>query len=291
MKQAVKKINYKNKKTPKSHFDLVNLEDIFKKKPKEHNQFENHKISFYAIILITKNKGIHSINYHEYEYKEGTVFVIRRDSIHKFHQYKSNGKLLIFTENFVVRYLDELQSLKLFQLFNELLGSPKLQLSKEEFIEIKAFINQIKKEYIDVSDAHSLEIIRSLLHVLITRLFRLKSKANDAFENKKYLPQFISFQKLVERDCFESKKVAYYAQLINVTPRTLNNITHSIVHKSAKSLINEILIIQIKRLLINTTLTINEIAYKVGFQETSNLFKYFKKQTGLSPNSFRIQNR
>jgi len=287
MKQAIEKINFNNKKNAKSHFDLVYLEEILAKNPKGHNQFENHKISFYAIMLITKNKGTHSLNYHEYQYSAGTVFTIRKDSIHKFYKSNGKGKLFVFTENFVIHYLGEQHSYKLFQLFNELLGSPKVQLSKDDFIEIEQISQQIEKEYMEVKDTHSLEIIRSLLHVLIIKLVRIKSKGNDVFENPKYISQFVKFQNLVEKECFENKKVSYYANAMNITPRTLNNITNSIVHKSAKAFINEILIVQIKRLLINTQLTINEIAYMVGFDETTNLFKYFKKYTGSSPNSFR----
>jgi len=291
MKKIVKKINYTNEKNTESHFDLVSLEEILTKNPKDHNQFENHKISFFAIMLITKNKGTHSLNYHEYEYREGTVFTIRRDSIHKFYRSKAKGKLFVFTENFVVHYLDEQHSLKLFQLFNELLGSPKVQLLKEDFSEIEQIARQIEKEYLEVKDTHSLEIIRSLVHVLITKLFRIKSRGNDRFENSKYISKFIKFQNLVEKECFENRTVSHYAKAMNVTTRTLNNVTHSIIHKSAKAFINEILIAQIKRLLINTPLTINEIAYKVGFDETTNLFKYFKKYTGASPNSFRTKHR
>lgn len=291
MKQSIKKVNYKNAKNAKSHFDLVSLEEILAKTPIDHNQFENHKISFYAIILITEKTGTHSINYQEHPYNKGTVFTIRKDSIHKFHNSKAKGKLFVFTENFVVRYLEEQHSFKLFQLFNELLGSPKVQLLKGEFTEIEQITRQIEQEYLEVKDTHSLEIVRSLLHVLITKLFRIKSSGNDIFENPKYISQFIQFQNLVETACFENRKVSYYAKAMNITPRTLNNITHSIIHKSAKAFINEILITQIKRLLINTPLTINEIAYKVGFAETTNLFKYFKKYTGVSPNSFRSKHR
>ena len=125
------------------------------------------------------------------------------------------------------------------------------------------------------------------MHVLITRLFRLKSKTNEAFENKKYLPQFIAFQKIVERDCFESKKVGYYANKMGVTTKTLNNITQNVIGKNAKSFIDEIVILQIKRLLINSQLSFTEIAYQSGFDDPTNFFKYFRKQTRLSPKQFK----
>lgn len=287
MKKAIKNIHYDNKNNPNSYFDIVRLEDIFEKAPKDHNQFKNHKVSFYVLMLITKNEGVHSINFQDHAYSEGTLFTIRRNSIHKFYRSEARGKMLVFTEDFVMQYLSELQSLKLFQLFNELLGSSKLQLSKEEFIEVMELMHQIEKEYREVNDIHSLEIIRGLLHVLTMKLFRIKSKGNGIFEKSKYLSQFILFQKLLERDCFENKKVDYYAKVMNITSRTLNNITHSIVHKSAKAFIDEILIIQIKGLLINSQFTISEIAYQAGFDDPTYFFKYFRKKTGLSPKQFK----
>ncbi len=288
MKQAIKETHYDNKKNPKSQFDLVRVEDIlFKKNPKDHNQFKNHKVSFYVIMLITKGAGTHSINFQEHSYRAGTLFTIRRDSIHKFYKSDANGKMLVFTEEFVIQYLNEPQALKLFHLFNELLGASKLQLSQEEFIEVMELIYQIEKEYFDINDTHSLEIIRGLLHVLTTKLFRIKSKGYEFFEDNKYLTQLIFFQKLIERDCFENKKVAYYAKAMNVTTRTLNNITHSIVHKSAKAFIDEILITQIKGLLVNSQFTMNEIAYQAGFDDPTYFFKYFRKRTGFSPKQFK----
>ena len=289
--EELKKIKFKNKRDAKSHFDLVHLQDLLRSKPKDHSPFANHTITFYAIFLVTANIGKHTINYVDHPYKKGTVFTIRKDTIHKFHKGNGIGRLLIFTEDFVVQYLDELHSKKLFQLFNELLTLPKLQLGKKDFIEIENITNLIANEYKKEQDSYSSEIIRSLLHVLITQLFRIKSLQYPIFQNNKHLTQFIKFQEAVEEQCFENKKVSYYADLLNITPRTLGNIAHSIAQKSAKAIIDDILITKIKRRLINSPLSIKEIAYQAGFMEPTNMFKYFKKQTGFSPNTFRKDNQ
>ena len=49
----------------------------------------------------------------------------------------AEGDLLIFTEDFIIKHIGKRDGLKLLQLFNELLESPKIQLNKSMFPEIK----------------------------------------------------------------------------------------------------------------------------------------------------------
>ncbi|MDH7447251.1 AraC family transcriptional regulator [Aquimarina sp. 2201CG14-23] len=283
----MKEILFKNKRNSNYRFDLVDLEDILKKKPKDHSQFDHHKISFYVIALITHKNGKHSINYNDYSFKKGTVFTLRKNNIHKFYKTDAKGKFLVFTEDFVIHYSDKSETIKLFQLFNEMLSSPKLQLNSNDFAEIENLIGQIAQEYSDLKNTYSIEIIRYLMQVLILKLFRIKSKSVHYLGIKKYHLKFMYLQELIERECFESKKVSYYANKMGVTSKTLNNITQAVIGKSAKSCIDEIVILQIKRLLINSSLSFTEIAYQAGFSTPTNFFKYFRKKTGLSPKQFK----
>ena len=105
------------------------------------------------------------------------------------------------------------------------------------------------------------------------------------------MSEFLDFQKLVENHCFETRKVSDYAAKMGFSTKTLNNVVQSVVTKSAKTFIDEIVIIQIKRLLINSSMTIQEIAYTSGFDEPTNLYKYFKKYVMTSPEVFRQANK
>ena len=287
MKQQFKEIKFENKYSTKSHFDLVLLEDILKRKPTDHNQFDFHKLSFYVILLHTQKEGVYNVNFKDYDFKKGTLFTLRKDNIHKFYQSKAKGILLVFTENFILNNTSQSEVSKTFLLFNEMLASPKLQLDEVEYKEIITLINLIKKEYFAAKDDYSLIIVRSFIQVIITKLFRIKSKDNIVFDDNKYLSMFLQLQELVEKECFNHKKVSFYAKEMGVTTKTLNNVTQSIIHQSAKTFINEIVIIQSKRLIINSPKSLTEIAYQVGFDEPTNFFKYFRKYTGLSPSEFR----
>lgn len=281
-------VNFANSQNPMAAFDILRLQKVYSFTGLNHSQFEPHLVKFYMILLVESGNGIHTIDFENYKLKAGSLLTVRKDQIHQFHKSNVTGKLLLFTDDFLVSYLEKLEALKTLQLFNEILGVPKIQLNKQSFSEINSVINRINKEYFKTNDSYSLGIIRSELHILITKLYRLKAEKNTIHHNKKYLKNFIAFQNLVEENVFKYSKVKDYARLLGVSTKTLNTITQSIVNKSAKVFIDDICIKQIKRLLINTEQTVKEIAYLAGFDETTNFYKYFKRQTKLTPEQFRV---
>ncbi|APD06931.1 HTH-type transcriptional regulator ChbR [Flavobacteriaceae bacterium UJ101] len=288
MKQKFQEITFENNTNNKEHFDLVTLEELLEKKVPGHNQFDHHKLSFFALILITKGKGIHNINFHDYSFKKGTLFTIRKDNIHKFYKSHAEGTLLVFTENFIINHLSEVEASKVFLLFNEMLSSPRIQLEDKAFQEIINLLQLIHNEYLEIHDEYSKSAVRNLVQVIVVKLFRIKSENNTVLINHKSLSMFLKFQEMVERDYVEQKKVLYYADALGVTSKTLNNVTQKIINKSAKSLINDVVILQSKRLIKNTTHSLTEVAYQVGFDDPTNFFKFFKKYTGVSPGQFNM---
>lgn len=281
-------IKFQNSQNPQAGFDIIKLEELHGKKDLDHSPYDLHLVEFYIMILIEEGEGVHTIDFTDYTYKKGTLLTIRKDQIHKFHKNNQvKGTLLLFTDEFLVSYLEKLEALKTLQLFNEFLGVPKIQLSKTELTEFSNLINRIKNEYHQLNDDYSLGIIRSELHIIIAKLFRIKSNNNEIINNRKYLSEFIELQNLVEKNASQYSKVKDYARMMGLSTKTLNNITKNIVNKSAKEFIDEICTKQIKRLLINSDLPIKEIAYASGFEETTNFYKYFKRQTQLTPEQFR----
>lgn len=281
------KINFDNQENPKSFFDIVRIEDLFTKKL-DHDIGENHQVKFYIIFFAYVGQGSHSIDFTDYFYDKGTVLLIRKDQVHKFYKNpRAKGYLLVFTEDFILSHLNQMEALRAMQLFNESLSFPKIEFNtEEEFSDFTILIKHMESEY-NQKDPFSIGITRSVLHIVITKLFRIKAKKGQFFEFKKYMPQFLAFQKLVEEDCFKSKKVKYYALKMGVSTKTINNIVKNVLNISAKSFIDERTIMQIKRLLIGSNLSIKEIAYKSGFSDPANFFKYFKKFANQSPEVFR----
>ncbi len=288
--EHTKHIKFQNQQNFKSQFDIVRLEELYQRTGLDHSIENHHKVEFYILLFIEKGQGYHTIDFTDYTCEKGTLLTIRKDQIHKFFKSKTlKGYLLIFTNEFLVSFLEKMEAQKTMLLFNELLSVPKLQLNNTNFDTVNKLIKRIENEYFSINDDHSLSVIRNELHILTTHLLRLKEKDEKFNIEKKYLKEFVELQNLVEKSVDKTTKVKYYADQMGISTKTLNTVTKSIVHKSAKAFIDEICTKQIKRLLLNTKLSIKEIAYKSGFEETPNFYKYFKRQTQTTPEQFRLE--
>jgi len=118
---------------------------------------------------------------------------------------------------------------------------------------------------------------------------RIRKENRALVPRSKYQEEYVQFQKLSNEHILHARKVSFYADKLLISTKKLNRITQEMLGQSVKKYIDEFLIIEIKRFLMNTNFTITEIAYKSGFEETTNFVKYFKKQTGLNPSEFRTQ--
>jgi AraC-like DNA-binding protein len=274
-------------KLQKSNFDIVNFKDLIKFEGEE-VLTKNHKVNFYALIFITEGKGKHSIDFSDYDYDKGSILAIRKDQMHKFYLNKNvKGYLLCFKEEFLNSYLNEIEVANAIQMFNELLVSPKTQLEKNDFENIFKLIKEIEKEVLIINDIYSFKLIRSLLHIFITLIYRIKSTGYNTVQQSKYLKEFIKFQNLLEEDYYKTKKVYDYAYKLGFSTKKLNMVVKFIANKSAKEFIDDTVIIKVKRLLLHYDLSIKEVAFKTGFMEPTNLYKYFKKHTNFTPEEFR----
>ena len=286
MKQNIQLINYDNRRNA-SQFDLLYLEYLLQLDEIRESLINYQKNNFYTILICTSGVGKHTIDFVDYSYQKGTILTIRKDQIHRYHYSDSTGFLFVFTEDFFIQFFEKSEATKCLQLFNELITAPLTELDSEQYELFVPLISEIEQEYYSLQDEYALPIVSSLLHIFLNKLLRQKSLSALQLQNRKYLPEFVKLQALVETHCLETKKVEDYAQKMNVSTKTINNITQTIIHKSAKQFIDEIVILQIKRLLTNPNLSIKEIAYQSGFEETTNFYKFFKKYAHNTPESFR----
>ncbi|MDD7915504.1 AraC family transcriptional regulator [Polaribacter ponticola] len=280
-------ITHYAKNFQKSNFNILKIEDLFKQ-PNSEEITSNHKVDFYTLLFISEGDGIHSIDFTDYDYSKGSIMSIRKDQIHKFYiNNNTKGYLLCFKEEFLNRYLNEVEVAKSIQMFNELLTSPKTQLRDQDFAGVVNLVAAIENEIFTIKDKYSLQIIRSLIHLLITLIYRIKAEGHSKVQLSNYLKEFIRFQNLLEQEYATTKKVFDYANKLGYSTKKLNTVVNFVANKPAKEFINDTVVIKIKRQLLHSDYSIKEIAFKVGFNDPTNLYKYFKKYTNSTPEAFR----
>jgi len=86
---------------------------------------------------------------------------------------------------------------------------------------------------------------------------------------------------------YEKHSIAEYASMLAVSPNHLNKCVKAVTGKSAQELLSEMILLEAKVLLKQTSLTVNEIAWKIGKDDPSDFIRFFKSKTNLTPTEYR----
>lgn len=154
--------------------------------------------------------------------------------------------------------------------------------------EFQYLFRSIEKERGSMAPSYGLTL-RSLATLLITKIVRMHSLVaklpSEATSQKQILLR--NFQSLINAKFKDRLSVADYARELSITPTHLNRICKAIINISASELIHERSVLEAKRLLIYTSITIAEISYELGFCDPSHFSKFFHNKSTQKPSDFR----
>jgi AraC family transcriptional activator of pobA len=165
-------------------------------------------------------------------------------------------------------------------------NTPVIKIPKSDIRKFESFWKMFLLES-EEQDSFQIEMIRTMLKryvILCTRIY--KDQNNLIHEEETSLIREFNF--LVEQHFRDKHKVADYASLLNRSPKTLSNIFQKHSSKSPLQFIQNRKILESKRLLGYSNLQVQEIGYQIGYDDIQSFSRFFKKQTGHSPISYRM---
>jgi len=174
--------------------------------------------------------------------------------------------------------------------FHFLKENPVVTLPVERTRTINGLIIALEDLYKDKENCFRLQILRNYIQSFLLDIY---DKTHRIFEQNR--PEGISrqeelfkrFIQLIHKHCLNQREVSFYAQKMFITPRYLSAIAQAVAGETAKNIIDKHVILEIKVLLESTDLSIQEIANRLQFPDQSFFGRYFKKHTGISPQSYR----
>lgn len=98
---------------------------------------------------------------------------------------------------------------------------------------------------------------------------------------------FKSFVSLVHEHCASQREVSFYADKLCISTKYLTGICKAVTGDSAKKIIDDFAILEIKVLLQSTELTVQEIADRLGFPDQSYFREVLQKARGMSPKEYQ----
>lgn len=152
------------------------------------------------------------------------------------------------------------------------------------------FLGMIKGK-VTSQDIYRRELIVHLLRYLYLELFNAYQKEATLTTDRKDIRKeelANKFFGLIMKHFKENKDVAFYADKLCITSKYLTMVIKETSGKSAKDWIVEYVILEIKTLLKNTNMNIQEIAIRTNFANQSLLGRFFRKHTGMSLSQYRM---
>jgi len=196
-----------------------------------------------------------------------------------------DGYSLLFGSEFFLPKKHQYEIQHEFPYF-KLNSSPAYKLSQLDFPLIKNLFDTIYEEF-HKEDTHKVEIVRSYLIVLLLQIKRVVGNATEVVKLKRYQEITANFEELILRETTKYKTIADYAKQLNITPIYLSECVKKATGISAKKILSNYMTLKAKALLQQTTNSVAEIAYNMGFDEPTNFIKFFKNNEGVTPAAFR----
>ena len=203
-----------------------------------------------------------------------------------------SGCFCVFTDEFLVKnksglVLDDLPIFKAD-------GYPVFQINDVEAEEIMHIFSKIKKEIIS-NYAYKYDLIRNYVTELIHYGQKLQP-ITSLYPNTNASARVTSlFIELLERQFpiesphqkLQLRTAKDYAERLAIHVNHLNKVLKENTGKTTTDIIGNRIIREAKILLKQTGWNISEIAYTLGFEEVAHFSNFFKKQTSVTPLSFR----
>lgn len=246
----------------------------------------------YIKVLLVPAGCTLTVDFTTYETTAPKLFFINANQLLHFTKIGTQPcQLLYYNRDFYCVQIHDAEVACDGLLFNNILNIPAVTLDPAL---ITALFTNIKTELGD-QDASSEEMMRTYLKQLIIHATRAwkKEHLDDALELNIHADQqlFRDFGRLVELHFRSKHQVADYADLMHLAPKTLANKFSKLNLENPNDVIKTRIVLEAKRLLFYTDLTVKEIAYQLGYEDPAYFNRLFTQKAGTSPAEFRKQSK
>lgn len=251
-----------------------------------------HIHEFYQIIWFRRGQGTHHVDFVDYPITDNTIFFIAPGQIHAFDGNADfEGVIILFNASFMV---DEETSESIFlkyNVFNAYDSLPYCKVSDEEATRLMRLVDEMGSEYSLTGEFAHKDYMKYLVRLFLIRAQRCgrRQEVPNLDVSSTANRTFVRFRQLLEQNFHSVHTVQEYADMLNISSRTLTKYVGQSTYRSPLQMINDRIVLEAKRQLRHTSMSIKEIGYELGFEDPSYFVKFFKRLTGKMPGAFREQ--
>lgn len=239
-----------------------------------------HKHDFFQLIVMKGGSGKHQIDFVTHRVSAQSIFIMKPGQVHTWElSSRVTGMMIEFNRDAFTRGSQELIS-----VMSDLRSSPDALTIKNAKIsdELKSLAEEMFIEF--QHPRHYSEVILSyLLPLFVTKLLRQCGETNALKDDDRAE----RFKILVEENFRQEHRVEFYAKSMASSPKALTMQITRLLGKAPRTIIQDRVLLEARRLLAFSQLSIAEIGFELGFDDSNYFTRFFRQHEKVSPAVFR----
>lgn len=275
----------------KRDFVILTSEEIFRLINDDANASiqQYHQHDFYAISWIESGQLLQKLDGKMYTLNKGDIFIACPGQVHEndfghiAHQVK--GGAFLFTTEFL-QQLKHNTAISEVTFLDNTFSNPHLSLPDEERESFSSIVQVLFREM--DKGLPNLAMVKSLLSAVLLSIQQTIDTSITRTNSARHMEVYKNFKRLLELHFKENRMPGFYSELLYLSERHLNRLLKETTSKTAAEMIRGRSMLEARRLLCFTEMRISEIAWSLGYQDQSYFTKLFKKETGQTPQAYRL---
>ncbi len=239
-----------------------------------------HKHAFYQFILFTQGSGTHDIDFKQFKVSKNHLFLLKPGQIHDWKLKNADGYIVEFNQDSFTTHSPDWPD-----LIHHIHFTPDsfIQKNDDDFkrlitiAELMFRESNLQGELFDTS-------LKGYLTSFLVEIIR-QTKTTKQTAAKTHLVD--KFRDLVEENFKSEHRVEFYANELKISAKTFTMQLSRLLGKSPRDVIQERLLLEAKRFLAYSDLSISEIGYELGFDDANYFSRFFRIHEKRTPAHFR----
>jgi AraC-like DNA-binding protein len=280
-REPIQRLAFSHSTGRESPVDVLRLSRL-RAREMDHSMYDPTRLAFHIVQFVLSGAGAHWVDFERVPLEPGDVLHVRPEQVHWFDPDVGHEALILCFEPSALEAAHIPQPAR-WQV------SAVLRPEQSDF---RILTELLRVQEVLDTEAAQLRAATVAPHVLGTVLAGLANVVAAQHRGmdlmaQRYEALVLEFEELLELQHASSRSQAWYAGELRTSPRTLARACRQARNSSPKRMIDLRVVLEAKRRLATSTDTVEAVGDALGFSETTNFVKFFRRIVGAPPDAFR----
>lgn len=243
-----------------------------------------HRDDYYVFGVVTQGACRASIDFTEREIRKGEVVCVFPGQVHVLTEPRDAHAFLLFVDSTFVET-------DFASLFSEYALCPfPVFLDEAAFQDLVRLLTILlhRMDSVENGSSENISVVRNLSGAVIGIIGEaIRAVMGQTTRNRRHVEIMMAFRKLLSASEDVNREIVHYAEQLHLSPVYLNEVVREVTGVSVGRYLQNELLLRARRMLIHTTLTVREIAFRLGVDDPAYFTRMFVRVVGMSPTAFR----